>query len=183
MPDIPIDTLIILLLVLASLIGRIFQKKKEGGQDSPPTTKPFETEEEKEHTEEDREIDLGEAMRDFWRKAQESAQPQAPTEANYEPEEAPPPPKLSQAPSKETVPLAPTREKWELETAVSRKIEEAQQKVETGLHEGAFDQIKKENVFVASLLGDLKSENTLRKAFLIREVLGKPTSLKNDWRY
>ncbi|SVC19469.1 uncharacterized protein METZ01_LOCUS272323, partial [marine metagenome] len=34
MPDIPFDTLIILLLVLASLLGRIFQKKREG-QDTP----------------------------------------------------------------------------------------------------------------------------------------------------
>tara|TARA_Y100000588_G_scaffold307143_1_gene331104 strand:+ start:126 stop:677 length:552 start_codon:yes stop_codon:yes gene_type:complete len=183
MPDIPIDTLIILLLVLASLIGRIFQKKNEGEQESAPTTKSFDAEEKEEHAEEDQEIDLGEAMRDFWRKAQESAQPQAPTETNYEPEEAPPPPKLSQAPSKETVLLAPPHEEWELETAVSRKIEEAQQKVERGPHEGAFDQINKENIFVASLLGDLKSENTLRKAFLIREILGKPTSLKKDWRY
>ena len=47
MPDIPLDTLVIIGLVLASLIGRIFQKKKEpqkspakapSGQ--PPSTQP-----------------------------------------------------------------------------------------------------------------------------------------------
>ena len=39
MPDIPFDTLIILLLVLASLFVRIFQKKREG-QDTP-SPEPF----------------------------------------------------------------------------------------------------------------------------------------------
>jgi len=182
MPDIPIDTLIILLLVLASLIGRIFQKKKEGGQDSPPTTKPFETEEEEEQKEERPEIDLGEAMKDLWRRAQESTQPQPAAKPDYEAEEPPPPPIVTSEPKRET-PISSYSQEADFDKTVSLKLQEAQQKVERGPHEGAFDQIKKENVFVASLLGDLKSENTLRKAFLIREILGKPTSLKNDWRY
>ena len=46
MPDVPLDTLVIIGLVLASLIGRIFQKKKEPKK-SPvkaPSSQPPETE-------------------------------------------------------------------------------------------------------------------------------------------
>ena len=46
MPDVPLDTLVIIGLVLASLIGRIFQKKQDP-QKSPvkaPSSQPPETE-------------------------------------------------------------------------------------------------------------------------------------------
>ena len=89
MPDIPFDTLIILLLVLASLIGRMFQKKKEEQGDAPSPTplQPGEQQNPSEGEEVPRQVDLGEALRDFWNKAQESVQPQPATEPTSEDEQ------------------------------------------------------------------------------------------------
>ena len=69
MPDIPFDTLIILLLVLASLIGRMLQKKREEQGDAPSPTplQPGEQQNPSEGEEAPRQVDLGEALRDFWK--------------------------------------------------------------------------------------------------------------------
>ena len=108
MPDIQFDSLIILLLVLASLIGRLFKKKDENAP-SPPTRQPREGSDSDEVEEDTPE--LRDVLRDFWEKSRATGEQQyqrkeqsieeipeeylvpspLPIEASKDPSPAPPP--------------------------------------------------------------------------------------------
>ena len=135
MPDIPFDYLIILLLLVASLLGRIFQKKKEG-QDTP-SPEPFQPNgvpQDEEEVEQPRQVDLGEALRDFWQKAQQSAQPQPEPEPAFEIEEPPPPLLHQQFHETDVVQKAHSADDAD-DNRVRQHMEEAQHKVESDHYE------------------------------------------------
>ena len=180
MPDIPLDTLIILLLVLASLFGRIFQKKREG-QDAPSTAplQPDRVPQDKEEEEQPRQVDLGEALRDFWQKAQQSAQPQPESEPAFEVEESPPP-LLQQFHKTDAVPEAHSTDDTGYDDGVRQHMEEAQHKVESDHYEIGVDDGKKGNALVAAVVRDIRQGDSLRKAFVLREILGQPVSMRRE---
>ncbi|SVD38312.1 uncharacterized protein METZ01_LOCUS391166 [marine metagenome] len=180
MPDIPLDTLIILLLVLASLFGRIFQKKREG-QDTP-SPEPFQPDQAPQDEEEGgqpRQVDLGEALRDFWQKAQQSAQPQPEPELGFEIEEPPPPLLHQQFHETDVVQKAHSADDAD-DNRVRQHMEEAQHKVESDHYEIGVDDGKKGNALVAAVVRDIRQGDSLRKAFVLREILGQPVSLRNE---
>jgi len=62
MPDLPLDTLFIVGLLIASFVGKFFQKKS--GDESPSNTKPIDSSENKEKT-----PTLRDVLREAWDKA------------------------------------------------------------------------------------------------------------------
>lgn len=179
MPDIPFDTLIILLLVLASLFGRIFQKKR-AGKDAPSTAplQPDRAPQDEEEGEQPRQVDLGKALRDFWQKAQQSAQPQPESELGFEVEE--PPPLHQQFHETEAAQKAHSADDAVDDDGVRRRMEEAQHKVESDHYEIGVGDGKKGNALAAAVVRDLRQGDSLRKAFVLREILGQPVSLRNQ---
>ena len=183
MPDIPFDTLIILLIVLASLIGRMLQKKKEQQGDTPSPTplQPREQRNPSEGEEAPRQVDLGEALRDFWKKAQESVQPQPATEPTFEEEEPQPPSARQKFVESETAEDSFSSSDSDFDKTVRRKMEEVQRKVESGRHDTAMVEVKKDESITKFVIDDLRQENSLRKAFLLKEILDQPVSLRSGF--
>ena len=180
MPDIQFDSLIILLLVLASLFGRLFKKKDENAP-SPPR-QPREGSDSDEVEEDTPE--LRDVLRDFWEKSramgeQEYHRQQQSIEEIPEESLVPPPsPKLT---VKDPSPAPPPIAQQETSNQVAYR-----QKGETD-HKGAetknlkaFDQSSgKTNPLAKSIVKDLQSPDSLRKALVLREILGPPVSLRN----
>lgn len=182
MTDIPFENLIILLLVLASLIGRMFQKKKEQGDTPSPTPlQPREQQNPSEGEEVPRQVDLGEALRDFWKKAQESVQPQPATEPTFEEEEPQPPAARQKFVETKTSEDPFSSSDSDFDKTVRRKMEEAQRKVEAGRHDTGMAEVKKGEAITKSVIDDLRQENSLRKAFLLKEILDQPVSLRSGF--
>ncbi len=181
MPDIQFDSLIILLLVLASLFGRLFKKKDEDAPSPPPPSQPREGPDTDE-VEEDA-PELRDVLRDFWEKNRELG------EQEYQrhqqsiepiPEEsvvAPPPPRVtSQATSPE--PKASTPQETSNQAAYRQKGETDHQGAATK-NQKAFDiGSGKTNPLAKSIVNDLRSPDSLRKALVLREILSPPVSLR-----
>ncbi|MFP6892150.1 MAG: hypothetical protein VCA18_00265 [Opitutales bacterium] len=183
MPDISFDSLIILLFVLASLFGRLFQKKKNDESAPPPSPRqPAESPESDE--EEDNAPQLRDVLRDFWEKNREVG------EQEYQrhqqriepiPQEsvvAPPPPRvMSQAPSPD----------HKTQTSPETSDQVAYRQKGATAHQGAaqknlkaFDiDFGKTNALAKSIVSDLRSPDSLRKALVLREILGPPVSLRD----
>ena len=182
MPDIQFDSLIILLLVLASLFGRLFKKKDENAPSPPPPRQPREGSDSDEVEEDTPE--LRDVLRDFWEKSramgeQEYHRQQQSIEEIPEESLVPPPsPKLT---VKDPSPAPPPIAQQETSNQVAYR-----QKGETD-HKGAetknlkaFDQSSgKTNPLAKSIVKDLQSPDSLRKALVLREILGPPVSLRN----
>ena len=181
MPDISFDSLIIVLLVLASLFGRLFKKKKNDEGAPPPS--PRQPAERPESEEEDA-PQLRDVLRDFWEKNREVE------EQEYQrfqqgiepiPEESvvtPPPPIVTlQGPSPD----------HKAQTPPKRSDQVAYRQKGATHHQGAakknlkaFDiGSGKTNALAKSIVSDLRSPDSLRKALVLREILGPPVSLQN----
>jgi len=145
MPDLPLDTLVILGLILASLIGRIFQKK-ENPESKPSGSSPTDDPPEEENSLED-------ILRKAWAGEEELEEEALPEEFVSQAEEIPQAvaPAILATPSTQ----APTK--------VSSEPEKQPVKP------------RKTN-WVRHELGSSKS--SLRKAFVLKEVLDKPVSLR-----
>ncbi|MEC9123951.1 MAG: hypothetical protein VX969_07380, partial [Verrucomicrobiota bacterium] len=145
MPDLPLDTLVILGLILASLIGRIFQKK-ENPESKPSGSSPTDDPPDEENSLED-------ILRKAWAGEEELEQEAFPEELVSQAEEIPEAvaPAILATPSTQ----APAK--------VSPKPKK--QPVKT----------RKTN-WVRHELGS--SKGSLRKAFVLKEVLDKPVSLR-----
>ena len=158
MPDLPLDTLFIVGLLIASFVGKFFQKKS--GDESPSNTKPIGSPENKEKT-----PTLRDVLREAWDKAN---QPEV-----LEPEFTESPP----------LPLPLENEKRginEDEEIPSQKIvpeslPQMGEKVQLGFSiansrmQGSHNWIKKEL---------FSNRNSLKRAFLLKEILDKPKSLR-----
>ena len=182
MPDIQFDSLIILLLVLASLFGRLFKKKDDNAPPSPP---PRQTREgpDADEVEEDG-PQLGDVLRDFWEKNRELG------EQEYQrhqqsiepiPEEsvvAPPPIRVtSQAPAPDHKTQTPTETS---DQVAYRQKGESTHRDATAKSRTAFELSSgKSNALAKSIVNDLRSPDSLRKAFVLREILGGPVSLRD----
>ena len=181
MPDISFDSLIIVLLVLASLFGRLFKKKKNDEGAPPPSPRqPAERPE----SDEEEAPQLRDVLRDFWEKNREvGEQEHQRFQQGIEPipEEsvvAPPPIRVtSQAPA----PDHKTQTPPETSDQVAYRQKGATH------HQGAakknlkaFDiGSGKTNALAKSIVSDLRSPDSLRKALVLREILGPPVSLQN----
>ena len=144
MPDLPIDTLIIFGLILASLIGRIFQKK-ENSDSSEPAPQDAPTTE-------------GASLEDILRKAWPG---QEQTEEEVWEEEIPP---QAQEPEQMVVPAIVPKQSPPVTAEGPSKPENAK------------DKDKKAN-WLRTELGS--SKGSLRRAFVMKEVLDKPVSLRS----
>jgi hypothetical protein len=145
MPDLPLDTLVIFGLILASLIGRIFQKKEnpDSGESTPqdvPTTE-------------------GASLEDILRKAWPG---QEETEEEVWEEEVP---LQFQEPEQMVVPAMVSKQQPSPVTAEG-----------PSKPENAKDNDKKANWLIEELGS---SKGSLRRAFVIKEVLDKPVSLRS----
>jgi hypothetical protein len=144
MPDLPIDTLIIFGLILASLIGRIFQKKETADPSgSSPEGSPS-----KEET----------SLEDILRKAWPG---QEQTEEEVWEEEVP---LQAQEPEQMVVPAIVPKQSPPVTAEGPPKPETAK------------DTNQKAN-WLRKELGS--SKGSLRKAFVMKEVLDKPVSLRS----
>ena len=181
MPDISFDSLIIVLLVLASLFGRLFKKKKNDEGAPPPSPRqPAERPE----SDEEEAPQLRDVLRDFWEKNREvGEQEHQRFQQGIEPipEESvvtPPPPIVTlQAPSPD----------HKAQTPPKRSDQVAYRQKGATHHQGAakknlkaFDiGSGKTNALAKSIVSDLRSPDSLRKALVLREILGPPVSLQN----
>jgi hypothetical protein len=181
MPDISFDSLIIVLLVLASLFGRLFKKKKNDEGAPPPSPRqPAERPE----SDEEEAPQLRDVLRDFWEKNREvGEQEHQRFQQGIEPipQESvvtPPPPIVTlQAPS----PDHKTQTPPETSDQVAYR-----QKGATAHQDAAQKNLKafdigsgKTNALAKSIVSDLRSPDSLRKALVLREILGPPVSLQN----
>ena len=144
MPDLPIDTLIIFGLILASLIGRIFQKK-ENSESGEPTPQDVPTTE-------------GASLEDILRKAWPG---QEETEEEVWEEEVP---LQFQESEQMEVPAIFPKDLPPVTAEGPSKPENAKDKYQKA------NWLRKE-------LGS--SKGSLRRAFVIKEVLDKPVSLRS----
>ncbi|SVE30379.1 uncharacterized protein METZ01_LOCUS483233 [marine metagenome] len=175
MPDISFDSLIIVLLVLASLFGRLFKKKKNDEGAPPPSPRqPAERPE----SDEEEAPQLRDVLRDFWEKNREVGEQEY---QRYQqriepiPEEsvvAPPPIRVtSQAPAPDhktqTPPETSDQVAYRQKGMAERNLK-------------AFDLSSgKTNALAKSIVNDLRSPDSLRKALVLREILGPPVSLRD----
>ena len=146
MPDLPLDTLVIVGLILASLIGRIFQKK-ENPEAKPQGSAPADAPSDEENSLED-------ILRKAWPGEEELEQEALAEELVSQTEEIPQAvvPAILATPSPQ-VP-AKVSAKWEKQPVKPQKAN-----------------------WVRHELGSSKS--SLRKAFVLKEVLDKPVSLRS----
>ena len=181
MPDISFDSLIIVLLVLASLLGRLFKKKKNDEGAPPPSPRqPAERPE----SDEEEAPQLRDVLRDFWEKNREvGEQEHQRFQQSIEPipEESvvtPPPPIVTlQAPSPD----------HKTQTPPEASDQVAYRQKGASAHQGAAQKnLKafdigsgKTNALAKSIVNDLRSPDSLRKALVLREILGPPVSLQN----
>ena len=146
MPDLPLDTLVIVGLVLASLIGRLFQKKdpqKAKSQESSPEGSPP-----------DQENSLEDILRKAWPGEEELEQEALAEELVSQAEEIP----QAVAPAILAKPSAQVPAKASFKT------------------EKPLVEPQKPNWLRHELSA---SKNSLRKAFVLKEVLDKPVSLRS----
>jgi hypothetical protein len=146
MPDLPLDTLVIVGLVLASLIGRFFQKK------DPPKAKPQESSPADHPSTE--ENSLAEILRKAWPGEEELEQEALAEELVSQAEETP------QAVAPAILAKPPTQ----VPAKASFKTEKPLVKPQRA------NWVRHELI---------SSKSSLRKAFVLKEVLDKPVSLRS----
>ncbi|MBC8348740.1 MAG: hypothetical protein O3A82_15965 [Verrucomicrobia bacterium] len=183
MPDIPFDSLIVVLLVLASIFGKFFKKKINDEGDPPPSPRqPAERPESDE--EEDNAPQLRDVLRDFWKKNRAGGEQEY---QRYEqriepiPQEsvvAPPPPRVT---SKDPSPDQKIQTRPETsDQAAYRQQGATDHQDATKKNLKAFDiGSGKTNALSQSIVSDLRSPDSLRKALVLREILGPPVSLRD----
>lgn len=157
MPDIPIDTLVIIGLVIASFVGKFFQKKSE---ESPaPQKSPKGT-----SNTGDKSPTLRDVLKEAWERANqpEIVKPElsepSPSHSYSEMEETDTK-DVNEIPAQENLPQAVALKKAESESTNS-----SERRSESG-----HSWLKKE------LLSD---SNSLKRAFVLKEILDKPKSLR-----
>ena len=155
MPDINLDSLFIIGLILASLIGRIFKKGDP---------------EEKQSGKENKEPSLEEVIKDAWQKA---TNPEKVVER-----EVPPP-----LPSKllnvtEIEDSLPVSKKTFTQKPTLNVIPKANSSKEREFwHSVPQNEISVKGNIYKELLS---SKSSLQQAFILKEILGKPVSLKSE---
>ena len=156
MPDIPLDTLLIIGLVIASFIGKLTQKKaplpKAGNK------KPDSTQEDPVKGSPSLEDVLKEAWRNF-------------NDSSDEPKNEP----TTEIP-------APLPRKKELLTkkTLDKKEPQSSYRIEKDPI-FSYDHDSRETGTFLTVTGDLKNSNkSLRKAFLLKEILDQPVSIKKS---
>jgi hypothetical protein len=155
MPDIPIDTLFIVGLLIASFVGKLFEGRAKRQKESPKDSLPIPNQTERELTDGK---NLGDLLRDAFSELVEPNLKEDTLVKNKR--DSVSNVKESAKPEKANViarPLEPTLNNRELDVAV---------------HKGT---LKNSKVWLRT--EGVKSNQNLRRAFLVKEVLGKPPGL------
>ncbi len=158
MPDLPLDTLFIVGLLIASFVGKFFQKKS--GDESPSNNKPLGTPENKDKT-----PTLRDVLREAWDKAN---QPEVP-----EPEftESTPPP----LPFEYEEEGINEDEEIRSEKIAPKVMPQMENKLQLGFS-SANNRIQGRHNWIKKEL--FSNRNSLKRAFLLKEILDKPKSLR-----
>ena len=169
-----------MLIVLASLFGRLFQRK--GGEEETPPAPHSESEQwaeedddyepeerygfEEETVEEERPkrkaFDLGEVLRDLQEKVEA---------ANRPPEPVAPPPRREKA----FAPAPPPRRTTAASSVSAASAVTPYEKAST-----QASRKSSADLFASSIVRDLREPKSLRKAIVLREVLGPPVSMRDS---
>jgi hypothetical protein len=181
MPDISFDSLIILLLVLASLFGRLFKKKKNDEGAPPPSPRQPAESPESDEEEEDT-PQLRDVLRDFWEKNREVGEQEY---QRYQQRIEPIPQESVVAPPPTRVTSPSPDHKTQTPPETSDQV--AYRQKGATAHQGAAQKnLKafdigsgKTNALAKSIVSDLRSPDSLRKALVLREILGPPVSLRD----
>lgn len=153
MPDLPLDTLLIIGLLFASFVGNIFKKKseiKDKDISKPTTTSPNETNE--------KPGDLEETLRDIWKKAFQP-QEQAPVSRPLQEEDEPQTSRQRLVEKPKSKPLLKKK-------AVVSPATNTSQPVSSRTPSWVVNELK-------------DSPSSIKKAFLLKEILDKPVSLRS----
>ena len=158
MPDIPIDTLVIIGLVIASFVGKFFQKKSE--ESSAPKKSPKGTSNtgEKSPT-------LRDVLKEAWERAN---QPEIVKPELTEPSPSHSYSELEETETKDIIEI-PAQENLPQSVALKKAESEPTNSSERRSESG-HSWVKRE------LLSD---SNSLKRAFVLKEILDKPKSLKS----
>lgn len=158
MPDLPLDTLFIVGLLIASFVGKFFQKKS--GDESPSNNKPLGTPENKDKT-----PTLRDVLREAWDKAN---QPEV-----LEPEftESTPPP----LPFEYEEEGINEDEEIRSEKIAPKVMPQIENKLQLGFS-SANNRIQGRHNWIKKEL--FSNRNSLKRAFLLKEILDKPKSLR-----
>ena len=158
MPDLPLDTLFIVGLLIASFVGKFFQKKS--GDESPSNNKPLGTPENKDKT-----PTLRDVLREAWDKAN---QPEV-----LEPEftESTPPP----LPFEYEEEGINEDEEIRSEKIAPKVMPQMENKLQLGFSSGN-NRIQGRHNWIKKEL--FSNRNSLKRAFLLKEILDKPKSLR-----
>ena len=156
MPDLPIDTLFIIGLVLASCVGKVFQKKQN---ETPQPEQPYADSDRK-----DRKPSLGEILKEAWVRANhpEDIQPESL-------EQTPPP-----------LPIEATNTDYNTDILLKNSAESKQASpIDTGTQGNSYSNIKNptKHSWVNTEL--LSGSNSLKKAIILKEILDKPIALRS----
>ncbi len=179
MPDISFDSLIIVLLVLASLFGRLFKKNKDDEGAPPPPRQPAAPPESDEEAPQLRDV-----LNDFWEKNREGGEQE---HQRFEQRIEPIPQESVVTPPPPIVTLQAPAPDHKTQTPTKRSDQVAYRQEGATAHQGAaqknlkaFDiDSRKANALAKSIVSDLRSPDSLRKALVLREILGPPVSLQN----
>ncbi len=158
MPDINLDTLFIIGLILASVVGKFFKK------DEPEAGKATEAGKAKSKNGES-EGSLEDVIKEVWKKATETrkVQPSTPFELSNQ----------ETLVENENIEIC-SEESTNIESSVD--ILNTAKTPEYGLKNIEIDEDIKNKTMYLNLLS---SKNNLRSAFVIKEILDRPVSLKN----
>ena len=158
MPDLPLDTLFIVGLLIASFVGKFFQKKS--GDESPSANKPIDSPENKEKT-----SNLRDVLREAWEKVNQ------PEVLETELIESTPPP-LPFEYKEESI---NEDEEVRSEKIIPEALPLMGKKVQLGFST-PNNRIQVRHNWIRKEL--FANRNSLKQAFLLKEILDKPKSLR-----
>lgn len=155
MPDINLDSLFIIGIILASLIGKFFKKDETENTEKPPT-KPK------------NEATLEDVIKEAWQQATSPKKTQSI-----------PPPIRQATPSfveKSNVEVLPKKNIKELNFSDTNLVT----KKDNIHYETKYGEASDKKRLSSSYFDQLSSKDSIRTAFVLREILGKPVAFKNS---
>jgi hypothetical protein len=155
MPDLPIDTLLIIGLVIASFVGKIFQKKRSEGTDTNPNSKT--------NTDKQNQPSLGDILKEAWERANN------------------PPEKLETELAEEIIPPALPNKSLDVNIVENEEFNEVEQMKSSQplpYHISSLAEEANEQKQPWSKKDLISGPDSLKKAFLLKEILDEPKSLR-----
>ncbi len=157
MQDLPLDTLLIIGLVIASFIGKLTKKKSSAPQPNPK----------KKEFEQEGSVEVGASLENVLREAWQNFS--NPSQVDSPPKSVPETP----------LPFPVEKAKYEENLLAKKEASQANKKDEEPVF--SYNQAVKKKKSLVSITEDLnKSNQSLRKAFLLKEILDEPRSIRKS---